>query len=132
MTTNNTTSIHNQHTGKHISYRDKTSQALPCDKILEILLYLSVRDPISFNQIHCRHLKTPADWIRFVDYSKTCPKRDGIGYTSRQAIIRFLSTRDTSNISRHEAIILTKIARPRSDQIPNLRPLFDKIRIWDE
>lgn len=132
MTTNNTTSIHNQHTGKHITYGNITSQALPCDKISEILLYLSVRDPISFDLIHRRYLKTPADWIRFVDYSKTCPKRDGIGYTSRQAIIRFLSTRDSSNITRHEAIMLTRISRPRPDQIPNLRPLFDKIRIWDE
>lgn len=132
MTTHNMTSIHNQHAGKHTHFDTTTPHIPPSEKILDIILFLSVRDPISFDFIHTRYLKCPADWLAFISYASSSPNRDGLGYTVRQAITRFLSTCDINNITRSEAIILTRICRPRPDQIPNLRPLFERIRICDD
>lgn len=97
----------------------------PTEKIFDILLYLSVRDPISFHLIHPRHLHTPSDWIRFVNYATTSPTRDGIGLTVKRAIIRHLATRALQEITPQEATLLIEIARPYPTEIRNLQPLFE-------
>ncbi|GAA5262113.1 hypothetical protein [Methanocalculus sp. MC3] len=131
MKTDNTTPIPKRQSGYHI-YNDISPHAPPSEKILNALLIISIRDPISFNLIHPRHLKSPGDWIRFVDYAVSSPTRDGIGFVARQAMIKYLASCDINDITRREAVLLTKVARPHSDQIPNLKPLFERIRIWEE
>lgn len=129
MTTHDITSSNNQHNRGHISLGNITPHNPPSEKILNALLIFSIRDPISFDMIHPRHLKTPDDWIRFIYYATSSPNRDAIGYHARQELIKFLASCNIDDISRGEAIILTRISRPRPDQIPNLRPLFERIRI---
>lgn len=131
MKPSNTNPVHNQKYGDQIS-NDISLHAPTNEKILNALLILSVRDPGAFDLIYSRYLTSSADWIAFIQYAAASPLRDGIGYHARQELIKFLASCDLNDISRREAVILTKVARPHSEQIPNLKPLFERIRIWDD